>query len=162
MRPSLSFARLQGSGPMTPEFTTTSPGSLRPRREPLRNPTEAIEHARQAVRLTPGEQVSLNTLGVALYRAGEFAEAIVTLEQSLSAGKGHFDAFDLFFLAMAHHRLGHRTEARECFDRAVRWVEKQHNLPAQYIKELTEFRAEAEAVLASPSDELPANVFVKP
>ena len=54
----------------------------------------------------------LNTLGVALYRAGEFAEAITTLEQSLAVGKGQFDAFDLFFLAMAHHRLGHRIEAR--------------------------------------------------
>ena len=80
--------------------------------EPLRSPTEALEHARQAVRLMLWEQVHLNTLGVALYRAGEFAEAITTLEQSLAVGKGQFDAFDLFFLAMAHRRLEHRIEAR--------------------------------------------------
>jgi tetratricopeptide (TPR) repeat protein len=130
--------------------------------EPLRNATEAVEHARQAVRLAPGEQVSLNTLGVAHYRAGKYAEAIVTLEKSLAAGKGQFDAFDLFFLAMAHHRLGHRALARGCFDRAVRWVGEQKNLPAQYVKELAAFRAEAEAALASPSGELPADVFAPP
>ena len=105
--------------------------------------------------LAPGEQTSLNTLGVALYRAGKFAEAITTLEKSLHAGKGQFDAFDLFFLAMAHQQLGHRPEARACYDRAVRWVADQKTLPAQHTKELTAFRAEAEAVLAAPAPSCP-------
>jgi hypothetical protein len=78
------------------------------------------------------------------------------------AGKGRFDVFDIFCVAMAHHRLGNRAEARGCFDRAVRWVAEQKNLPAQYVKELAAFRAEAEAALASPSGELPADVFAPP
>jgi hypothetical protein len=127
--------------------------------QPLRNPTEALEHARHAVRLAPGEQVSLNTLGVALYRAGKFAEAITTLQKSVAAGKGQFDAFDLFFLAMAHQRPGHRAEARECFYRAVRWMGEQKTLPAQYAKELAEFRAEAEAAMSGPPGDLPVDVF---
>jgi WD40 repeat protein/Tfp pilus assembly protein PilF len=127
--------------------------------EPLRSPTEAIEHARRAAQLAPGENLYLNTLGVALYRTGSFAKAVQTLEKSLEAGKGRFAAFDLFFLAMAHHRLGHREEARSCFDRAVRWLAEQKGLNEQYAKELAAFRAEAEAVLASPSGELPADVF---
>ena len=53
----------------------------------------------------------LNTLGVVQYRAGRNAEAVTSLEASLAAGHGQSDAFDLFFLAMAHHRLGHREEA---------------------------------------------------
>jgi hypothetical protein len=62
---------------------------------------------------------------------------------------------------MAHHRLGHATQARACFDRAVRWLSERKNLPAPYVTELTRFRAEAEAVLAlaGPSAELPADVF---
>ena len=79
---------------------------------PHRRSDEAVVHARRAVELAPGESMSLNTHGVALYRAGRFAEAVAVLERSLAAGFGLYDGFDLFFLAMAHHRLGHREAAR--------------------------------------------------
>jgi serine/threonine protein kinase/WD40 repeat protein/tetratricopeptide (TPR) repeat protein len=126
-----------------------------------RDPERAVTLARRSVELAPAQQLSLNTLGVALYRAGQHAEAVSVLEQSLAAGKGEFDAFDLFFLAMAHHRLGHATLARACFDRAVRWLSERKNLPAQHVTELTSFRTEAEVVLAlnGPPPELPAGVF---
>ena len=62
-----------------------------------------------------------NTLGVALYRAGRYAEAVDVLERSLAKKVGTVDGFDLFFLAMAYHDLGHPGHARTCFDQAVRW-----------------------------------------
>jgi tetratricopeptide (TPR) repeat protein len=124
-----------------------------------RDPERAMMLARRSVKLAPGQQLTLNTLGVALYRAGHYAEAISVLEQSRAAGKGEFDAFDLFFLAMAHHRLGHGKQARDRFDRALRWWAERKNLPAQYVQELTSFRTEAEALLAAPHAELPADVF---
>jgi serine/threonine protein kinase/WD40 repeat protein len=146
--------------------------------EPLRNPAEALEHARFAADFFPDDQTFLNTYGVALYRAGRFAEAVPVLERSLEAGQagrfleavpflersmdtgqGRRDAFDLFWLAMAHHRLAHRREARDCFDRAERWMARQSNLSAEDREELAQFRAEAEAVLSGPSGELPDDVF---
>jgi tetratricopeptide (TPR) repeat protein len=132
----------------------TGPGTVR-------NPLEAVEHARRAVELAPGDHLDLNTLGVALERAGKFTEAVEILEQSLAAGKGELAAFDLFFLAMAHHRLENRAEARSCFDRAVRWLAEHPGLPGQYTKELATFRAEAEATLGLNGHvgELPADVF---
>ena len=122
----------------------------------------ALASIRRAVALAPSEASFLNTLGVVQYRAGQYAEAIATLERSLAAGLRQTDAFDLFFLAMAHHRLGHRDQARASFDRAVHWLGEQKSLGQRHAKELASFRAEAEAVLAGPVAELPGDVFAPP
>ena len=129
--------------------------------ESTRDPQRALALARRAVELAPNVGIYLNTLGVAQYRAGRYAEAVTTLEKNLAAGKGQFAAFDLFFQAMAHQRLGHGDQARDGFDRAVRWVSEQKGLSEQDAKELAGFRAEAEAVLgrADAGAELPADVF---
>ena len=64
----------------------------------------------------------LITLGAALYRVGRFEDAIRRLEEKIRARfKGSSEEpQDWPFLAMAHHRLGHRDEAR-------RWLEKLRN-----------------------------------
>ncbi len=118
--------------------------------ETKRDLDRARELARRAVEVGPGEQVYLNTLGVVLYRSGRYAQALPMLEESLEAGHGQFDAFDLFFLAMAHHRLGHTARARAAFDRAVQWSEERKGVTGEAARELAGFRAEAEAVLARP------------
>ncbi len=63
---------------------------------------------------------------------------------------------------MAHQQLRHREAARGCFERAVQWVSDQKSLPPEYTQELAVFRAEAQAVLAGLSGELPADVFAPP
>jgi len=55
---------------------------------------------------------SLNTLGAALYRAGRFDDAIRRLEEGIQLRNGTTTPHDWVFLAMAHHRLGHRDQAR--------------------------------------------------
>jgi serine/threonine protein kinase/WD40 repeat protein/tetratricopeptide (TPR) repeat protein len=125
----------------------------------LRDPERALELARKAVALLPDSAICLNTLGVAQYRAGRYAEAVATLEKSLAAGKGESDAFDLFFLAMARYRLGEVARARADFDRAVKWRRAHPNLHAQWSAELDAFQAEARALLDGQPHELPADVF---
>jgi serine/threonine protein kinase/WD40 repeat protein len=124
------------------------------------DPQRALYLARRAVELAPTQAIYLNTLGVAQYRAGDFAGAITALEKSLAAGKGESDAFDLFFLAMARYRLGRVAEARVDFDRALKW-RRDHPNPAQpgWSAELDAFQAEARALLDGPHPELPADVF---
>jgi serine/threonine protein kinase/tetratricopeptide (TPR) repeat protein len=121
--------------------------------------------ARQAVQLESwrgnASQMILNTLGVALYRAGLNAEAVDVLTQSLACNQGYL-AHDLLFRAMARHRLGNEAAARDDYDRALRWIAAQGSEIRQEDAELTAFRAEAEAVLSGPAGELPAEVFSLP
>jgi uncharacterized protein HemY len=95
----------------------------------------------------PKEAAGRNTLGVTLYRAGEYREAVGALEERLRLGAGQTDGYDLFFLAMCHHRLGDAEKARDCLDRAVRWREGKQDLTPRWAAELAAFRAEAERTL---------------
>jgi serine/threonine protein kinase/WD40 repeat protein/tetratricopeptide (TPR) repeat protein len=112
------------------------------------DPPAALKLARRAVALAPNEAQYVNTLGVAEYRNGHFTEAIATLEHSLMLGNGRWDAFDLFFIAAAHHKLGDRTRAKEYYDRALNWTRNNGNtLSPVLIKDLEKIRAEVTEVL---------------
>ncbi len=108
----------------------------------LRDATRAMQLAREALRL--GEQVGMvwNTLGVAQYRAGESKAAIKSLEKSITLRDGG-DAFDWFFLAMAHERLGHKDQARTWYGQAAAWMDEKQ--PKN--DELRRFRTEAAELL---------------
>jgi tetratricopeptide (TPR) repeat protein len=111
-----------------------------------RQPAVAVTLARKAVELEPDNGGYRNTLGVALYRDGDYREAVATLEAN--PHNADFAAWDLYFLAMAQHQLGEEARARECLDRAVRWhQEKGSGLSPPHREELARFRAEAEALL---------------
>jgi serine/threonine protein kinase/WD40 repeat protein/tetratricopeptide (TPR) repeat protein len=116
----------------------------------LRNPGKALPLAHTATRLAPDNWQYLNTLGLVQYRHRLYEEAIKTLQRGIKANNRQETAFDLFCLAMCHARLGDPTKARDCFDRAVKWVDGQKNLPATWAEELKSFHAEAEEVLRSP------------
>ena len=104
----------------------------------LRDPARAVELAKKAVELKPKEGSCWNTLGVAHYRAGDWGAAVAALEKSGELRQGG-DSFDWFFLAMAHWQLGDNEQARNWYDQAVQWMEK--NKPED--EELRRFRAEA-------------------
>src|SRR5262249_58736083 len=89
---------------------------------------------------------SLNTLDAALYRAGRFEDAIRRLEEGIQARSGPSVPQDWAFLALAHHRLGHRAEARRWLDRLREHRPSED--PARVWDELEVrlLRGEAEAV----------------
>jgi serine/threonine protein kinase/WD40 repeat protein len=110
--------------------------------------SKALVLARKAVELAPRAWMNWNTLGVLHYRLGNYQEARKHLERSLHEGQDETAAFDLFFLAMCHQRLGQGLRARDCYTRAVRWIEaKQGILPARWVEELKDFRTEAAGTL---------------
>ena len=85
----------------------------------------------------------LNTLGVALYRAGRYQEAIERLGKSMQAHPKGGDPDDWLFLAMAHWKIGHANDARQWYDRAVEWMEKN----ASRNQDRRRFLAEAAALI---------------
>ena len=119
----------------------------------LRDPGRAVDLARRGLGLDTGfgSLGMWNNLGVALYRAGRYAESVDALETSARLRKER-NAFDGFFLAMAHARLGHPDEARKRFDESTSWMDR--NNPTDH--ELILFRAEALETLARPAPPCPA------
>jgi tetratricopeptide (TPR) repeat protein len=114
------------------------------------DPATALELAERAANLVPGEAVCLNTLGVAQYYNGLYAKASATLERSLALGAGQSDAFDLFYLALAHHKLGNVTQSRDCYRRAIEWRCSHGNLSLALAQELKSIEGEVEEVLCLP------------
>src|SRR4051812_32468876 len=73
----------------------------------FRDPKKAVELARQAVELAPTIATNWNTLGVARYRARDWKIAVEALHKAMKLHEGG-DAYDWFFLAMAHWQLGEK------------------------------------------------------
>jgi tetratricopeptide (TPR) repeat protein len=86
----------------------------------------ALGWAEAAVRLAPGNEMFLNTLGVAQYRAGRYAEALANLTKAEKLRPSEDGSLpeDLAFLAMAEFQLGKKDEAKATLAR-LREVMKQ-------------------------------------
>jgi tetratricopeptide (TPR) repeat protein len=120
---------------------------------------EAVRLAEFAINREPGIWSAWTALGAALYRAGRFAEAVRRLEEGIQKRNGRSVEADWVFLAMAHHRLGHRAAARRWLDRL-----REHQPstdPHQFWNELEMrlLRSEAEAVILF-DPVFPADPFV--
>jgi serine/threonine protein kinase/tetratricopeptide (TPR) repeat protein len=83
----------------------------------LRDPPRALATATQLVEMEPSPN-SLNTLGVAQFRAGLWKEAVDTLEKVIAL-RGAVSTDDYFFLAMAQHQLGDDEHARQSYAKAT-------------------------------------------
>jgi serine/threonine protein kinase/tetratricopeptide (TPR) repeat protein len=108
----------------------------------FRDPARAVRLARQALQREPGAAWYWGLLGIAQYRAGDSSGAIESLNKAMGLLNGG-DACQWTFLAMAHERLGHREQARNWYEKAVAWAEKNRTSLSEYRR----FLAEAAALL---------------
>ena len=108
----------------------------------FRDHSKAVQLARKATELAPQNGAYWNTLGVVQYRAGDWSAARAALDKAMEFRQGG-TSHDFFFLAMAHWQLGEKDPARQWYDKAVQWMDK--NDPGN--EELLRFRAEAEQLL---------------
>jgi tetratricopeptide (TPR) repeat protein len=109
----------------------------------LRDPARAVRLAERAVARNSAQTAYWHTLGVACYRAGDWAASREALERArkLSDGGG---PWIWFFLAMAQRRQGEWAMARVWYDKAIRWMD-EHTGPDE---SLLRYRAEADALFA--------------
>ncbi|MBK9187504.1 MAG: protein kinase [Phycisphaerales bacterium] len=108
---------------------------------------KALAEARHAVELAPDQGFYVNTLGVALYRAGEFAQALETLTRSETMnakGTAGPQPSDIAFIAMAHWKLGHAEGAHAALARLRTLAAKDR---WKNDDESRRFLAEAEALI---------------
>jgi serine/threonine protein kinase/Tfp pilus assembly protein PilF len=113
---------------------------------PFRDQAKALPHARAALRLSPKIGTYHNTLGVALYRAGQYRDALTELETSLAAGSQADAPIDLFFLAMCHVHLGDTARAKVDFERACH-LQAEVRRSAGNVEELEAIKRETKDVL---------------
>ncbi|MFI5458497.1 MAG: tetratricopeptide repeat protein [Isosphaerales bacterium] len=110
---------------------------------------------------------AVRNLGRTLYRAGRFPDAVQRLDEALTLQKaGDFPTFfDLAFLAMAHHRLGHQDQARRFLADAEKVLEQVETpgskpLPWYARVSLKRLKKEAESLVggtpAMPTREDPS------
>ena len=110
----------------------------------LRDPRRAVELAEKAVRLAPKTAIFSNTLGMARYRAGDFAGALKALMKAMELRDAK-SADDWLILSMVQWRLDHKSRARQLLTHALLLIEAE----AKNDQDLMRLRQEAAALIGS-------------
>jgi WD40 repeat protein len=109
----------------------------------------AAFHVRRLLAEEPGNSEYLERLGVALYRDGQFAEAVERLDEAVTKHGQAGTVEAQLYLAMAHQRLGHADDARTWLNRAVARIEQTKGPRPQDKDRWQALRKEAEGLLKS-------------
>jgi eukaryotic-like serine/threonine-protein kinase len=112
------------------------------------NASFPVRLAQRAVDRAPQNGGYWETLGMAHYRAGDWAAAIAALEKANSL-RGGGNGYEWFFLAMAHQQQGNKDQARQWYDRAAAWLadDKETANDPYHGEQLRRFHSEAADLL---------------
>ncbi len=110
-----------------------------PSTSPSTDYEEALTHARKAVELAPSDVASVNTLALAEYRSGHWAESVAAAERAMQLRHGD-SAEDWFILALALSWKGEKDNARMWFDKAAGWTKQNAPENADLLQLWTEAR----------------------
>ena len=111
-------------------------------------PSGGVEHSRKAVELEPATGSFVNTLAIALYRAGLGERAAATFRKSMEVNHGG-DPYDWFVLAMIEQERGNTQGATPWFDKSVAWMKEKKSHEADLLQLWTE----AAKLLGQPGPE---------
>ncbi len=98
------------------------------------DPAQMVRVAEKALAKWPQGQWQVSQLGTALYRAGRYEDAVKRLTEASALNADPYTSnicYTWFFLAMAHHRLGHADEARHWLDKATQAMDEALKVPAE-------------------------------
>jgi serine/threonine-protein kinase len=105
---------------------------------------KAAQEARWNAEMQRKEADRTRNLGVAQYRAGQYQDAIRTLQEGIRIRTDDGEPLDWLYLALANHKAGHAQEARDWLTKATK-AGAISAVPWQQRMELQLIRAEAEA-----------------
>lgn len=101
----------------------------------------AVELARSALRDPEDLETRWNTLGLALYCAGDYDGAVDAMQKEYEL-RGEGNAINWLCLALAEHARGHEDVALDWYARAIDWMAANENTEQQQW-----YRAEAARIL---------------
>ena len=123
--------------------------------EPFPAAERLVELAEQLQKSNPDSAAPLEFLGAALFRAGDYAEAVKRLNAAVDKQPQDATVWTQLFLAMSHHQLGDAAKANDWLQKADAQMAKREqdkNAIPNWQERLREkqLRQEAEEVLKSP------------
>ncbi|MEQ1824515.1 MAG: tetratricopeptide repeat protein [Pirellula sp.] len=111
----------------------------------FRDTKQAIQLASDACEKQPSESGGWRTLGVALYRNGEYQQATDALKKSIDLAESK-DEICLLFLAMAHWQLGQKDDSHSLYKQSRELAGAKNSDP----KGLERIRNEAKKLFGMP------------
>jgi len=109
----------------------------------IRDVDRALSLLEKAIEKTPLDANSRNTMAIAYYRSGLFAEAADLLRVNLEVQTDAYLGYDLYFLAMCYWQLDEPEHSRQTLEWAERMFRLKLPPDIEALRELEAFQKEA-------------------